>query len=42
MAKMRPPAAPEQPVPVLGQEQLPTSFAACAGKDLTPGGMPRC
>jgi site-specific recombinase XerD len=33
MARMRPPAVPEQPVPVLGEEQLRTLFAVCAGKD---------
>jgi site-specific recombinase XerD len=33
MAKMRPPAVPEQPVPVLGEQQLRTLFAVCAGKD---------
>jgi site-specific recombinase XerD len=33
MVKMRPPAVPEQPVPVLNEEQLRTLFAVCAGKD---------
>jgi site-specific recombinase XerD len=33
MAKMRPPAVPEQPIPVLGDQQLRTLFAVCAGKD---------
>jgi site-specific recombinase XerD len=33
MAKMRPPTVPEQPVPVLGEQQLRTLFAVCAGKD---------
>jgi integrase/recombinase XerC len=32
MAKMRPPAVPEQPVPVLGEQHLRTLFV-CAGKD---------
>jgi site-specific recombinase XerD len=31
--KMRPPAVPEQPIPVLGDQQLRTLFAVCAGKD---------
>ncbi len=33
MAKMRPPAVPEQPVPVLTEQQLRALFAVCAGKD---------
>jgi site-specific recombinase XerD len=33
MVKMRPPAVPDQPVPVLAEPQLRTLFAACAGKD---------
>jgi hypothetical protein len=33
MAKMKPPARPEQPVPVLPDEALRRLFAACAGKD---------
>jgi site-specific recombinase XerC len=33
MAKMKPPAIPEQPVPVLPDEALRRLFAACAGKD---------
>jgi site-specific recombinase XerD len=33
MAKMRPPAVPEQPIPVLGEQQLRTLFAVCTGKD---------
>jgi site-specific recombinase XerD len=33
MPKMRPPAVPEQPIPVLGDQQLRTLFAVCAGKD---------
>jgi site-specific recombinase XerD len=33
MAKLRPPAVPEQPIPVLGEQQLRTLFAVCAGKD---------
>jgi integrase len=33
MAKMKPPAIPEQPVPVLPDDALRRLFAACAGKD---------
>ena len=33
MAKMKPPAIPEQPIPVLPDEALRRLFAACAGKD---------
>src|SRR6266498_2638309 len=33
MAKMRPPAVPDQPIPILSEPQLRTLFAACAGKD---------
>jgi site-specific recombinase XerD len=33
MAKMKPPAVPDRPVPVLGEPQLRTLFAVCAGKD---------
>jgi site-specific recombinase XerD len=33
MARMRPPAVPEQPIPILGDQQLRTLFAVCAGKD---------
>src|SRR4029450_6457711 len=33
MAKMKPPAIPEQPVPVRPDEALRRLFAACAGKD---------
>src|SRR5215212_7834031 len=33
MAKMKPPAIPEQPIPVLPDETLRRLFAACAGKD---------
>jgi site-specific recombinase XerD len=39
MAKMQPPASPEQPVPVLPDEALRRLFAACAGKDFE--GPPR-
>src|SRR6266540_1552871 len=31
--KMRPPAVPDQPIPILSEPQLRTLFAACAGKD---------
>src|SRR6266508_6953825 len=31
--KMRPPAVPDQPIPLLSEPQLRTLFAACAGKD---------
>ena len=33
MAKMKPPAVPDQPVPVLTEPQLRALFAVCAGKD---------
>jgi site-specific recombinase XerD len=33
MAKMRPPAVPDQPIPVLSEPQLRALFAVCAGKD---------
>ena len=33
MERMRPPSVPEQPVPVLSDEQLRTLFAACDGRD---------
>jgi site-specific recombinase XerD len=33
MAKMKPPAIPEQPIPILPDEALRRLFAACAGKD---------
>ena len=33
MAKMKPPAIPEQPIPVVPDEALRRLFAACAGKD---------
>ena len=33
MAKMKPPAIPEQPVPILPDDALRRLFAACAGKD---------
>jgi site-specific recombinase XerD len=33
MAKMKPPAVPDQPIPVLSEPQLRTLFAVCAGKD---------
>jgi site-specific recombinase XerD len=33
MAKMKPPAVPDQPIPVLSELQLRTLFAVCAGKD---------
>jgi hypothetical protein len=32
MAKMKPPAVPEQPVPVLPDDALQRLLAACAGK----------
>jgi len=33
MAKMKPPAIPQQPIPVLPDDALRRLFAACAGKD---------
>jgi site-specific recombinase XerD len=33
MTKMKPPAVPDQPVPVLTEPQLRALFAVCAGKD---------
>jgi site-specific recombinase XerD len=33
MARMKPPAVPDQPVPVLSEPQLRALFAVCAGKD---------
>ena len=33
MAKMKPQAVPDRPLPVLGEPQLRTLFAVCAGKD---------
>jgi len=33
MAKMKPPAVPDQPVPVLTEPQLRARFGVCAGKD---------
>jgi site-specific recombinase XerD len=33
MAKMKPPAVPDVPIPVLGEPQLRALFAVCAGKD---------
>jgi integrase len=33
MAKMKPPAVPDQPVPVLTEPQLRALFAVCGGKD---------
>ena len=33
MAKMKPPAIPDRPVPVLSEPQLRSLFAVCAGKD---------
>jgi site-specific recombinase XerD len=33
MAKMKPPAIPEQPIPIVPDEALGRLFAACAGKD---------
>jgi site-specific recombinase XerD len=33
MAKMKPPAVPDQPIPILAEPQLRPLFAACAGKD---------
>jgi integrase len=33
MAKMKPPAAPDVPIPILGEPQLRVLFAVCAGKD---------
>jgi site-specific recombinase XerD len=33
MAKMKPPAIPEQPIPVVPDDALRRLFAACAGKD---------
>jgi integrase len=32
MAKMKPPAVPDVPVPVLGEPQLRALFAVCVGK----------
>ena len=34
MAKMKPPAIPEQPIPVLSEHALRRLFAACAGKEV--------
>jgi site-specific recombinase XerD len=34
MAKMKPPAIPEQPIPVLSDDALRRLFAACAGKEV--------
>lgn len=33
MRKLKPPAVPEQPVPVIGESQLQRLLAVCAGKD---------
>jgi integrase len=33
MAKMKPPAVPDVPIPILGEPQLRALFAVCAGKD---------
>jgi site-specific recombinase XerD len=33
MAKIKPQAVPDRPIPVLGEPQLRTLFAVCAGKD---------
>ena len=33
MAKMKPPAVPDLPIPVLSEPQLRALFAVCAGKD---------
>jgi site-specific recombinase XerD len=33
MTKMKPPAVPDQPIPVLSEPQLRALFAVCAGKD---------
>jgi integrase len=33
MAKMKPQAVPDRPIPVLGEPQLRSLFAVCAGKD---------
>ncbi len=43
MAKMRPPKVPEQPVPVLKEDQLRALLATCEkGSSLRIGVMPRC
>jgi site-specific recombinase XerC len=36
MVKMKPPAVPEQPVPVLPDDALQRLLAVCAGKDFEP------
>jgi integrase len=33
MTKLRPPAVPQQPVPVLSHEELQRTVATCAGRD---------
>jgi site-specific recombinase XerD len=33
LAKMKPPAVPDVPIPILGEPQLRALFAVCAGKD---------
>ncbi|HZC99196.1 MAG TPA: tyrosine-type recombinase/integrase [Actinomycetes bacterium] len=33
MRKLKPPAVPDQPVPVIGESQLQRLLAVCAGKD---------
>jgi hypothetical protein len=42
MAKTKPPAVPDQPVPVLTEPQLRALFAACAGRTSRPAATPPC
>jgi integrase len=42
MAKMKPPAVPDQPVPVLSEPQLRALFAVCAARTSRPVATPRC
>ena len=38
MAKMKPPAMPDQPIPILTELQLRALFAVCAGRDFDARG----
>jgi site-specific recombinase XerD len=42
MAKMKPPAVPDVPIPVLGEPQLRALFAVCVGKAFDAAATPRC
>jgi hypothetical protein len=40
--RRKPPAVPDQPLPVLTEPQLRALFAVCSGKTSRPAATPRC